>query len=109
VKAGSSPYKTLQSSTTLSPIAKALFPALKIAKLTTTTYKGVPSYAISWSNTSNGTTSHQTSYIPTVGRGLPDFAVGSTSTATQTIAFSRWHESIAIITPKETIAFSKVS
>jgi len=113
VKAGTSQYKDLATSMTISSVASVL-PAVKGTKLYAPGPSGRKLYTLKWSSaaTSSAPALASTLTVLAVGANLP---VQETTTAPgggkETVAFSKWGERVVVNAPPAglTIPLSKVS
>jgi len=113
VKAGTSQYKDLAASITVSSVASIL-PAAKGTKLSTPAPPAKKLYTLKWDTaaTRSEPASATTLTLSAVGATLPVLETTTAlGTEKETLAFSNWGEQVVVSTPPagSTIPFSKVS
>jgi hypothetical protein len=111
MKAGTTPYSDLKSTTTMSTLAN-LLPKAKGISLSLTDVKGTKLYVLSWTAAATSSTPKtvNTFSFSAVGAPLPVEEVSTGSTGSGTTQFSRWGEQVVVNVPPaaSTITYSKV-
>jgi hypothetical protein len=111
MKAGTTPYKSLESSVTI-PVLANLLPAVQGTTYSTAAIDGQPYYELSWSTKATSTTSKSKSVL-TLSEGtavLPIREVSTSSSRIGTTTFSKWGEHVSVSAPSTSriIPYSKV-
>ena len=112
MKAGTSPYKSLASSTTI-PVLANFLPAVKGTTYSTRTVDGHRYYELSWTTKATATTSESKTVL-TLSSGpaiLPIREFSTSSSGTGTTVFTKWGEHVRAVVPStsQTISYAAVT
>ena len=111
MKAGTTPYKDLAASATIS-LVTSMLPSVKGTTYSADNLKNTKEYQLSWTTKATSSTPKEKSVftISAAKAALPIKSTISTSSGAGTTTFSKWGERVTVTTPpsSSTIAYSKV-